>query len=123
MLIKDLQTDFFHKDERGSLTQLLHENCGQVNVLISYAGTSRGNHYHKIATESFFVVSGSVEVTCTLNKESEVRTFREGDFFQISPSIVHSMSFREDCTMVAMYDICVEKEDGTKDIFAEENEK
>ena len=40
-------------------------------------------------------------------------------FFEISPNIIHSMDFIEDCIMVAMYDKCVEKSDGTKDIYTE----
>jgi mannose-6-phosphate isomerase-like protein (cupin superfamily) len=116
-MIRELKADFSHTDERGSLFQLTHEAPEQVNVLISKKGTSRGNHYHKISTESFFVVSGSVEVTCSKENETEVRCFHSGDYFQIPPYTAHSMRFAEDCVMVAMYDICIEKENGEKDIW------
>lgn len=117
MLIKDIKVDFSHQDDRGSLYQLMHNNIGQVNVLKSKKGTVRGDHYHKISTESFFVVTGQVEVVCSKNGEDEKSIFSEGDFFQISPYIMHSMRFPEDCILVAMYDICIEKEDGSKDIY------
>lgn len=117
MLIETLSVDFSHADDRGSIVQLLHNNCNQINVLMSYKGIIRGNHYHKIATESFYVVSGSVEVSCTKELDVEIKTFSTGDFFRIRPYIVHSMIFPEDCVLVAIYDVCVEKEDGTKDIY------
>lgn len=117
MLISDIPVDFCHADDRGSLTQLAHNSIGQVNVLISRKDTIRGNHYHKISTESFYVVSGSVEVIGFNDSETEKRIFKRGDFFQIKPYVVHSMIFPEDCILVAMYDICVEKVDGTKDIY------
>ena len=122
MLIEDLRVDFAHGDERGSLVQLLHERCGQVNVLKSVKGTVRGNHFHRISTESFYVVSGSVEVSCEGKGDKagkETRVFSEGDFFRIPPDVLHSMTFPEDCVLVAIYDICVEKEDGSKDIWNE----
>ena len=47
-------------------------------------------------------------------------TFKEGEFFEIVPFVLHNMYFPEDCLMVQMYDIPVENEDGTKDIYMEE---
>ena len=38
----------------------------------------------------------------------------------ISPYTVHSMEFPEHCVMVQLYDRCVEREDGTKDIYTVE---
>ena len=117
MLITDIPVDFCHDDDRGSLTQLAHNSIGQVNILVSRKGSIRGNHYHKISTESFYVVSGSVEVSGFKDNETDKRFFKTGDFFQIKPYVVHSMTFPEDCVLVAMYDICVEKVDGTMDIY------
>lgn len=117
MLIVEIHTDFHYSDERGSLTQLVHGSIGQVNVLVNRKGTMRGNHYHKISTESFYAVSGSVKVMCSKDDATEEKIFTGGDFFQINPFVIHSMVFPEDCVLVAMYDICVEKDDGTKDIY------
>lgn len=123
MLIERITPDFSHADDRGSLVQLVHGACDQINVLKSHKGTVRGDHYHKISTESFFVVSGSVEVTCSEKGEQETAVFFEGDFFRIRPYVMHSMRFHEECTLVAFYDICVEKADGTKDIYSQEQGK
>ena len=110
--------DFRFADGRGSLVQLVHEGYAQINVLESKAGSTRGVHFHKRATEAFYVVNGNVEVTF-IKETTEKVTFRPGDFFEVLPLVLHNMYFPEDCLMVQMYDIPVENEDGTKDIFTE----
>lgn len=116
-MIELKKIDFSFEDDRGSLNQLVHTGYEQVNVLFTKMGVERGGHYHKQSTECFFVVNGSVEVTAKRDNEEKKFTFKKNDFFQINPFVVHSMYFTEDCTMVAMYDKCVELADGTKDIF------
>lgn len=114
------EVDFQHKDERGSLTQLIHDGYKQVNVLESKKGAVRGAHFHKRAVEAFFLISGSVDVVFKEKDEEKRVTFKEGEFFEIVPFVLHNMYFPEDCLMVQMYDIPVENEDGTKDIYMEE---
>lgn len=115
------KVDFQHKDERGSLTQLIHDGYKQVNVLESKAGAVRGAHFHKKAIEAFFLISGSAEVEFKRETEEEKIVFKRGEFFEIPPFVLHSMHFPEECLMVQMYDIPVENEDGTKDIFMEDD--
>ena len=119
MALYNIRTpDFRFADGRGSLVQLVHEGYAQINVLESRAGSTRGAHFHKRAAEAFYVVNGSVEVTF-IKETTEKVTFRPGDFFEVLPLVLHNMYFPEDCLMVQMYDIPVENEDGTKDIFTE----
>ena len=118
-LIKRKEVDFSFEDNRGKLCQLVHEGFDQVNVLITNRGVTRGGHYHKVCTEAFYVISGSVEVTAAAHGSEKKYVFCEGDFFEIHPFIVHSMFFPENCVMVQMYDKCVELPDGTKDIYSE----
>ena len=112
--------DFQHKDDRGSLTQLIHDGYRQINVLESVKGSVRGAHFHKRSTEAFYLISGSVEVEFKCKAEMKKVTFHQGDFFEINPFVLHNMYFPEDCLMVQMYDIPVENSDGTKDIFTED---
>lgn len=119
-LFEKLTPDFAFQDDRGKLTQLVHGGYTQINVLESRKGVFRGGHFHKVSREAFFVVSGWVEVTLEKNAERHTESFGPGDFFEIAPFVVHSMRFPEDCVLVAMYDIPVEREDGTKDIYADE---
>ena len=119
-LFERLEPDFCFSDERGKLTQLVHGGYTQINILESRKGVVRGGHYHTVSQEAFFVVSGRVEVTLRKGEEQQTVVFGPGDFFQIPPYVIHSMTFPEDCILAAMYDVPVEKADGTKDILAQE---
>ncbi len=110
--------DFQHVDNRGGLTQLIHSGFAQVNVLESKAGSSRGGHFHKRSVEAFYLISGSVEVEFIDKNQSEKRIFYKNEFFEVKPYVLHSMHFLEDCIMVQMYDVPIQRSDGTKDIFA-----
>ena len=118
-MIELLSPDFTHSDERGKLVQIVSDGYRQVNMLYSKAGTVRGNHYHKVNNEAFFVVSGTVEVTSNSGDEQSRGTFHSGDFFLIKPYVIHSLYFTEDCVLVALYDRGVELLDSGKDIYTE----
>ena len=111
--------DFRHEDARGSLVQLVHSGFEQINVLNSKSGATRGAHFHKRAVEAFYVVTGRVKVSLKDHNSEELVLFGQGDFFEIHPFVLHNMFFPEDCLMIQMYDIPVENNDGTKDIFME----
>ena len=116
-LLSFLKPDFSFQDERGFLYQLCHEGWKQINVSKTVKGTFRGGHYHKTTREAFFIVSGKLQVTLEKGEQTEEYTFSAGDFFVVEPFAVHSFNFEEDTLMVALYDVGVEKADGTKDIF------
>lgn len=118
-LYERLHVDFEHEDARGKLSQLVHGGFSQVNVLETKAGVRRGGHYHKVSTEVFFVVCGSVEVVLKNESGEQAEIFGKGDFFMLSPFTVHSMYFPEDCVMVVLYDTPVEASDGARDIYPE----
>lgn len=114
-MLKNIKTDFEFADERGTITQLIHEGYKQINVITSKKGIFRGGHYHKENSEAFYIVSGSLK----LRINEQEYSFKAGDFFGIDPYDIHSFTFEEDTTLVSMYSNCVEKADGTKDIFTE----
>ena len=118
-LVRVLHTDFEFADERGTLTQLVHEGFRQINVLTTKRGVTRGGHFHRVCREAFYVISGSVEVTLKNAERTATAVFHKGDFFAVEPYISHSMFFPEDCVMVQMYDRPVEQPDGGKDIYGE----
>jgi len=117
MLYQIIKPDFELQDHRGSLVQLVHKGYKQINILATKQGVVRGGHYHKYCKEAFYIISGSVNVILSKDNEKERRCFTEGDFFEIMPFTVHSMSFPEDCVMAVLYDHAVEDEAGEKDIF------
>ncbi len=118
-LYKRITADFRFADDRGMLTQLVHDGYKQVNVLESKSGTLRGSHYHQKTREAFFVISGSVQVTLSNENETETIAFSSGDFFEIEPNVRHCLYFPEDCTMVQLYSTPVENEQGIKDILTD----
>ena len=119
-LYKILQLDFNFDDARGNLCQLVHDGWKQVNVLVTKAGVVRGVHYHRISKEAFYLISGSVDVRFRNGEVRDSRHFDKGDFFMVMPDVVHELSFSEDCAMVQLYDVPVEKTDGSKDIYVGE---
>jgi quercetin dioxygenase-like cupin family protein len=119
MLVKKVKPDFEFSNENGYLIQLVHEGWNQVNVINSKKESIRGGHFHKINHEAFYIISGKMNLTLTYGDTQEDHLFQTGDMFIISPYQLHSFNFLEDTLMVSMYDIGVELEDGTKDIYTE----
>lgn len=111
MLIEFLQTDFDFKDERGSLIQLVHKDWNQVNYITSLAGTIRGNHYHKVNQEAFFVIDGSFKLKLTHIKtnENDEYIIEAGTFFKIMPDVSHSFEFLTNTQLISLYDKGVEQ--------------
>lgn len=118
-MIKILEPDFIFEDSRGSLVQLVREGYSQINVVTSKAGVERGNHFHKLNREGFYVVDGSFTLEASLDGKTEVYNFGKGDMFVIEPCVMHRFVYHEDTTLVAFYDKGVELADGTKDIISE----
>ena len=119
MLIEILSPDFEFSDERGCLTQLVHQGYNQFNIIFSKKDIVRGNHYHKENREVFFVITGSFKVIAEKDFKREEYLFNAGDMFLIPPYVMHSFYYIEDTWLASMYDIGVEHSDGSKDIFVE----
>lgn len=118
-MIKIIKPDFIFEDERGTLVQLVHEGYKQINVVTSKAGFERGNHYHKLNREGFYVIEGSFTLEVRAGGISESHEFKKGDMFIIEPNVIHRFVYHEDSTLIGFYDKGVELPDGTKDIIAE----
>jgi len=118
-MIKIIKPDFIFEDERGTLTQLIHEGYKQINVVTSNAGVERGNHFHRHNREGFFVVEGAFSLEASLGEKKERYEFKKGDMFIIEPNVMHRFVYHENTILVAFYDKGVELPDGTKDIIAE----
>lgn len=114
-MLKDLKVDFFFEDDRGSITQLIHQGYAQVNVITSRKGVARGGHFHKANEEAFYIIQGALVVEVNGTQ----RQFETGAFFGIGAGDMHSFHFLEDTVLVSMYSCGVENSDGTKDIHTE----
>ena len=119
-LIELTQPDFSFTDARGTITQLVHAGYAQVNAVFSGKGAVRGNfHYHKATKELFYVLQGKVNVQLRYAQEQQTTVFESGACFQIPELVRHRMEFLEDTYLVVLYTNCVERPDGTKDIFTD----
>lgn len=117
MLIRILKPDFIHKDDRGTLTQLVHDGYKQVNVIYSDPGSIRGRHYHKENTEAFYIISGKLTLILEKDGVREEHRFETEDMFEVPPYAVHEFIFTEATTLISMYSNGVEISDGLKDIY------
>lgn len=123
-LIDVLKPDFVFNDDRGSLVQIVHGGCEQVNAVFTKKGALRGNsHYHRLNEEIFFIISGSVAVTAELGGEREEYVFSSGDMFRVNRNVRHSFVYLEDTYLVGLYSGRVELPDGSKDIYTDEEKK
>ena len=117
MMIELLKPDFEHRDDRGVLMQLFSGQIGQVNYVESEKDAVRGNfHYHEFNDESFFVISGEVQVFLEQNGEEESHTFRAGSLFRIRRGIGHKFVYLQKTELIVIYDNGVVLSDGRKDI-------
>ena len=117
-LVEIKNTDFEFKDDRGLICQICHGEFAQVNYVFSKAGAVRGRfHYHKIAKEQFYIISGSLKLELSKGELKEEYVFKSGDVFLINPGVRHNFIYLEDTLLVSMYDKCVETGENTKDIF------
>ena len=117
MLIEKMKVDFEYKDDRGTLTQLIHKGYSQVNVITSKGGIFRGGHYHELNTEAYYVIQGSCKVKAYRDGKETVEVFSAGDFFRIGPYITHDFYYLEDSVLITMYSLGVELEDGKMDSY------
>ncbi len=120
MLIKKLEPDFIFADDRGTLTQILHDDINQVNAVFTKKNAVRGNwHYHKYCKEYFYIIKGSVTVKARLDDCEEEQNFGSGAMFFIPENVRHYFEYNEDTYMVVIYNKRVELDDNTKDIFTD----
>lgn len=119
-MIEILTPNFEFEDERGKLIQLVREGFSQFNIIFSKAGVLRGDHFHKINKEAFFVISGEFELAVQKGEDTEKYLFSTGDMFLIPPFVTHSFFYRKETLLASMYDRGIELPNGEKDIFLPE---
>lgn len=120
-LIEILSPDFTFTDDRGTLTQIVSSGFSQINAVFTKGGKIRGNfHYHEHTKELFYIIKGKILFTAKYNGITEEYTFSDGDMFMVNENVRHTFLYLEDTYLVGLYTTPVEKEDGTKDIIADD---
>ena len=117
MLVNILAPEFDLENEKGRLTQLVSSGWNQYNVITSLEGCVRGNHYHKINKEAFYIIKGKIHLILEMDGKKEDYIFKEQDMFMILPYQNHIFEYLEETILVSMYDIGVEMDGGKMDIY------
>ena len=91
--MKVLTPEFIHKDSRRTLKQLFTDDIKQVNFYEARRNAVLGNHFHKITTEYFYILKGSVIVTTWKRGETihDVRILNTDDYFRVDPFENHTV--------------------------------
>lgn len=84
---------FMFDDSRGKFKGINQNfNWQEINYIESAKNSTRGNHYHKIITEGFFIIDGRVKILLDnlLTKTKQAFTAEAGDAFIVKPFTVHT---------------------------------
>ena len=74
----------------------------EINYIETKANQARGNHYHKLSTELFFIIEGEIDVEVKSIKGEIINNFRaiKGSIFLIEPFEIHIFKCRSDCKWI-----------------------
>lgn len=71
-------------DARGSFTEILKGECGQVSVNIIKPNITKGNHWHHTKNEKFVVVSGKCSICFRkLDSDEVIEYITDGDNIKV----------------------------------------
>jgi dTDP-4-dehydrorhamnose 3,5-epimerase-like enzyme len=106
-MIRVIESYFEHADPRGCIKGIINEgDWKEMNFITSDPDIVRGNHYHKEASELFFILKGEVRVRTQrvdggkLAGEPSERIVREGDIFIVDPMTNHTFYVLKDSAWI-----------------------
>ena len=106
MLAKKLSYYMQRNDKRGSFHGLINEgNWKEVNLATTYAGETRGGHFHKKTREIIFLMRGEAEVELkdVRNPEKEEKfILQPGEGVEIEPYVLHTLKYLQDSEQIAL---------------------
>ena len=101
------------EDERGLLKKVFKKNYFDINsqaeeayVLYSHKDSVRGNHYHKLNTECFFIISGTAKVAIKNIKtgyydEMEI-DYKDNILIKVHPFMAHAFKNEKDEELIIL---------------------
>ena len=109
MQIKKEKIKAAFKDDRGAIYDLLDNgDIKHIGMLTSKKGSVRGSHYHKIARQITYILSGKIELTLKdidyENAKPQIMIMEEGDIVDIPPMVAHSLKALEDTAFLVFTD-------------------
>ncbi len=90
------------EDSRGSIRDIfVDEPKDHCTIIFTKTGGVRGNHYHKVSTQTDYIVSGKMKVFGK-KPEAEVTraTVMPGDYISWEPMEIHAFVAEEDTVFI-----------------------
>ncbi len=93
-------------DARGNLIEIVKsKNWRQMNYFFTKKGSIRGNHYHKVIEELFYILKGEIKIKIdnlkTGKKETHIVKERQG--FIVESYDVHTVTALTDVEWIVLY--------------------
>ena len=97
------------EDDRGAIFDLVDkEKISHIGMITSKRGSVRGNHYHKIARQITYILSGKIELTTkdvsNKNSKPQIIIMEKGDIADIPAMTAHSLKALEDSAFLIFTD-------------------
>ena len=101
-MIKLIDYKIDHKDERGTISDLIeNEQINAVTRISIKKGAVRGNHYHKKTWQWNYIVSGTMQLfTRKGNEEIDEIELKPGQIALTVPEEHHALVGVEDCDIL-----------------------
>jgi len=110
-MIKFIESYFSHVDNRGCVTGLVNEGVWEeANHIVSEPGVTRGDHFHTVTREFFFIIEGLISIHLqavddgVLVGEVETYIVRTGDTFIIEPMVNHKFLILQRAAWINLLD-------------------
>lgn len=103
------------RDSRGQAHFIINNRplCRVCALSLEAGAGTRGNHYHKLKTEGFYLLSGIMELKlkCLTTKQSATLVLEPGSRFFIPPKMAHSMRALQSLWFIEFTDYPYDKND------------
>lgn len=101
-----------YSDDRGTITDLINGvDIRHAAVITSVGDTTRGNHFHHVAGQYTFVISGEIEVLWQEPGEAvETAKLKSGGYAYFPPKCAHAIHFLTDSELLTL--TTQERDDG-----------
>lgn len=88
-----------HEDERRTL-----EDWPEAKIITAKTFCKLGNHYHKIKTEKFILVSGSATLfeEIPFKTDTNYRELKIGELITILPNVRHTFEIKDGSVLIGL---------------------
>jgi quercetin dioxygenase-like cupin family protein len=108
-----------HQDKRGAITDIVEKvDFNGATIILSKAGSVRGNHFHKVSVQYIYVLHGKmISRSKKQKKEMEEVILHSGDLISHEPYEAHMFEALEDSTFLVLSSGLRTGQDYEKDTF------